>query len=58
MRNCREHGFKGTRDDIIDDMTLFNQADVMVNAYLQGGLLGISFLVVMKESNMYRSPPL
>ena len=27
-------------------------------AHLQGGLLGISFLVVMKASNMYRSPPL
>lgn len=31
---------------------------VLKKAHLQGGLLGISFLVVMKASNMYRSPPL
>ncbi len=30
----------------------------LMKAHLQGGLLGISFFVVMKASNMYRSPPL
>ena len=49
------------QDSILSGMTfkvVISMANHMVTrAYLQAGLRGISFLVVMKASNMYRSPP-